>query len=333
MHHGGEAVIQFGDVRAAFVLIVLFAELNADFAGRGGVDRRGREGGGADGIAGIVGFATAAVPPPAERQFGDARVVLQDQLRVVTRDLAFLLPLVLGPTAALPLVPAEGFAAVGDPVVVPVSLRDAQQHVATVGVTRGVAGGHRHERLTVRVLALNGPLSPERRGSFPPAAGASSGVARLQCRLLHQSRSVVEILLHVGRLCFNDHSTRDRAQAVHGTGLQLNASCRFLGFHEGPCGPASSVCGTLAALAALHNLQVSIFLGSVPGEAAPRAERLLPRLLAVLLLFDGDPFTQRHLRVPETQLAGLSFGQRFGLCPPPTTPQLDFTQRRLGLGF
>lgn len=100
---GSEAVIQLGDVRAALLLIVVFAELDADLAGRGRVDGGGGEVGGSDGV---VGLAATAVPPPAERQLGDARVVLQDQLRVVPRDAPLFLAPVLRAAPALSFVSA-----------------------------------------------------------------------------------------------------------------------------------------------------------------------------------------------------------------------------------
>lgn len=96
--HWSEAVVQLGYVRAAFVFVVVLAELNADFAGRGGVNGGSRKVGGDERVVGVVGLtAAAAVPPPAQREFGDAvwRVVFQDQLGVIACDLSLLLPLLL----------------------------------------------------------------------------------------------------------------------------------------------------------------------------------------------------------------------------------------------
>lgn len=313
---GGEAVVQLGDVRAAFLLVVVFAELDADLAGRGRVDRRGGQAGRSDGVAGL---AAAAVPPPAERQFGDARVVLQDQLSVVPRDAALLLAPVLRAAAALGFVPAQRLAAVGQPVVLPVPVCKIHQHAAAVGEAGGVARRHRHKRLPVGVLVFDAPLGPEPRQPLAPGARAPLGVAALQQRRL-KPHGLVEVLLHVRWLRFDDNPSWDWAQAVQSAGFQRHSSGGFLGFDMGPGGPTSSVSRALAAVAASHVRQAAVLLGGVAGEAALLAQRLLRQLLCALLLLEGHTFT------PEAQLAAVCLGQRLALGPRPATPQLDFTE-------
>lgn len=131
MDNGGEAVVQFGHVRAAFVLVMVLAELDANFAGRGRVDSGCGEGGGAD-VVGVVGLAAAAVSPPAERQFWDSCVVFQDQLSVISCDASLLFPLILGAVAALSFVHVEGLTAISNAVIVPVSVAEARQSISTI---------------------------------------------------------------------------------------------------------------------------------------------------------------------------------------------------------